>query len=342
MTTPPIVAGLDVGGTKTNATLLNSKGVFLNNRMVETLSRVLEGPEAAIEAMAKAIELAVGGAGVRWESLRVIGLDTPGPASANGVISSKGGTNFSGEEWWGFDIRTAVEDFFKLPVVYNNDANAAALYAHQCFFGEDSMRHSSVSAIVGTGLGGGVVDNGRVIRGSCGMAGELGHIRISLDDLLPDDQPIPKCNCGLYGDLESIASLTGITKNLLPYWLSKYPNHPLANSESMIAAAKAVRGYGEKGDEMALRIFEQQAKAIGRIFSIAANFTDPDAYFVGGGIVEAEPHFRDWCMDIVRASTELRDEQRQIVQFAVVPDLDMAGARGSALAALQMLRIAAA
>ena len=116
----------------------------------------------------------------------------------------------------------------------------------------------------------------------------------------------------------------------------------MANSESIIAAAKAVRGYAEKGDEMALRIFEQQANAIGRMFSIAANFTDPDAYFVGGGIVEAEPHFRDWCMDIIRASTELRDEQRQIVQFAVVPDLDMAGARGSALAALQVLRIAAA
>ena len=148
-----MVVGLDVGGTKTNATLLDSKGVFLNNRMVETPSRVLEGPEAAIEAMAKAIELAIGGAGVHWESVRVIGLDTPGPASANGVISSKGGTNFSGKEWWRLDIRTAVEDFFKLPVVYNNDANAAALYAHQCFFGEDSMRHSSVSAIVGTGLG---------------------------------------------------------------------------------------------------------------------------------------------------------------------------------------------
>src|SRR6202162_6742726 len=119
------------------------------------------------------------------------------------------------------------------------------------------MRRASVSAIVGTGLGGGVVDNGRVIRGSSGMAGELGHIRISLDDLLRDDQPMPKCNCGLYGDLESIASLTGITKNLLPYWLSKYPNHSLANSESMIAAAKDLSGYAEKGDEMALRIFEQ-------------------------------------------------------------------------------------
>ena len=337
-----MVVGLDVGGTKTNATLLDSKGVFLNNRMVETPSRVLEGPEAAIEAMAKAIELAIGGAGVHWESVRVIGLDTPGPASANGVISSKGGTNFSGKEWWGFDILIRGRRFFQ--------TTGGLQQRRQC---RRSLRPSVLlrrrfdaalvgSAIVGTGLGGGVVDNGRVIRGSSGMAGELGHIRISLEDLLQDDQPIPKCNCGLYGDLESIASLTGITKNLLPYWLSKYPNHPLANSESMIAAAKALRGYAEKGDEMALRIFEQQVKAIGCMFSIAANFTDPDADFVGGGIVEAEPHFRDWCMDIVRASTELRDEQRQIVQFAVVPDLDMAGARGSALAALQMLRIAAA
>src|SRR6201981_783315 len=135
-----MVVGLDVGGTKTNATLLDAKGVFLHNRMVETPSRVLEGPEAAIEAMAKAIELAVGGAGGHWGSLRVIGLDTPGPPSATGFISSKGSTNFSSKEWWGFDIRTAAEDFFKLPVVYNNDGNAAALYAHQCFFGEDSMR----------------------------------------------------------------------------------------------------------------------------------------------------------------------------------------------------------
>src|SRR5258708_9540307 len=93
---------------------------------------------------------------------------------------------------------------------------------------------------------------------------------------------------------------------------------------------------------MALRIFEQQAKAIGRLFSVAANFTDPDAYFVGGGIVEAEPHFRDWCMDIIRASTELRDEQRQIVQFAVVPDLDMAGGPRVTVAAFAKLRIGAA
>src|SRR5258708_25729205 len=107
-----MVVGLDVGGTKTNATLLDSKGVFLNNRMVETPSRVWEGPEAAIEAMAKAIELAIGGAGGHLEAGRVIGLDTPRPASANGVISFQRGTNFFRQEQWGVGIPSAVEDFF--------------------------------------------------------------------------------------------------------------------------------------------------------------------------------------------------------------------------------------
>ncbi len=84
-----------------------------------------------------------------------------------------------------------------------------------------------------------------------------------------------ECNCGFTGDAESIASLTGIEKNLLPYWLDQYPDHELHATASLKQAAKLVRTYGERGDEMALKIFEQQAMAIGRLFTIAANFTDP-------------------------------------------------------------------
>ena len=104
-----------------------------------------------------------------------------------------------------------------------------------------------------------------------------------------------------------------------------------------LEAAKRVRGFGERGDEMALRIFEQQAMAIGRLFTIAANFTDPDCYFVGGGVIEAEPHFRDWFLARVQEHTWLRDEQRRVSEFALVKDLDMAGCRGSAVAALSQL-----
>jgi glucokinase len=84
---------------------------------------------------------------------------------------------------------------------------------------------------------------------------------------------------------------------------------------------------------MALAIFRQQAMAIGRLFHIAANFLDPDAYFLGGGVVEAAPHFRDWFFAEVRAATSLRAEQARAAEIILVPDLDMAGARGSAVAA---------
>ncbi|MFZ8998947.1 MAG: ROK family protein, partial [Ilumatobacteraceae bacterium] len=165
---------------------------------------------------------------------------------------------------------------------------------------------------------------------------ELGHVHIPMHGLLEDGQPIPCCNCGFEGDAESVASLTGIRNNLLPYWLTRYPDHELHGLDPL-EAAKLVRGLGERGDELALHVFEQQAMALGRLFTIAANFTDPDAYFIGGGVIEAEPHFRDWFVERVRTHTWLRDEQRRAADFALVRDLDMAGCRGSAVAALSLL-----
>jgi predicted NBD/HSP70 family sugar kinase len=327
-----IVVGLDNGGTCNNATVLDGSGRFLVDRLVETPSRVREGPKVAVEALAQALDQVLTLTGVPAESVRAVGLDTPGPASASGVISSKGATNFSEPVWHGFDFRGALEDRLGLPVVYNNDGNAAALYAHHVCFGSEAARHSSISAIVGTGLGGGVIEAGQVVKGAAGMAGELGHVHIPLQGLLGEGQPLPVCNCGFVGDAESVASLTGIEKNLLPYWLNRFEGHELAGL-AIGQAAKLLRGLAENRDELALKIFEQQAMALGRLFTIAANFTDPSAYFVGGGVVEAAPRFRDWFLTRVRAHSELREEQARAAIFALVPDLDMAGARGAALAA---------
>ena len=336
--TDAVVVGLDNGGTANNATVLDTSGRFLVDRLVETPSRVTEGPDVAVAAMAEAFEAVLRITHVNRASVLAVGLDTPGPASADGVISSKGSTNFEHAAWRGFDVRGALEDMLGLPVVYNNDGNAAALYAHHAHFGERSMRTSSVSAIVGTGLGGGVVEAGSAVSGAAGMAGELGHIAIPTDGLLEDGQPVPECNCGLRGDVESFASLTGIAKNLLPYWLTRFPDHPLAGVASPGEAARAVRSYGEKGDALARSIFNQQAAALGCLFTLASNFTDPDAYFVGGGVVESEPAFREWFLAAVQEHTVLREEQRRVATFALIPDLDMAGARGSALAAWDLVR----
>jgi predicted NBD/HSP70 family sugar kinase len=143
---------------------------------------------------------------------------------------------------------------------------------------------------------------------------------------------MPMCNCGLAGDAESVASLTAIERNLLPYWLTQFPGHELARHPPG-TAAKLVRRFGEAGDPLALKIFEQQAMAIGRLLTIAANFTDPHVYLLGGGVVEAKPEFRDWFLGRVRVHTVLRAEQVLVESIALVPDLDMAGARGSAIAA---------
>lgn len=327
-----VVVGLDNGGTCNNATVLTASGDFLIDRLVENPSRVKEGPDVAVASLAESFEHILDLTGTPRSLVRAIGLDTPGPASADGVISSKGATNFSQPAWHGFDFRGALEKRIGLPVIYNNDGNAAALYAHYLFFGEQAAHSSSVSAIVGTGLGGGVIESGKVVRGAAGMAGELGHVHIPMQGLLGEGQPIPSCNCGFFGDTESVASLTAIEKNLLPYWLTRYPGHELAQLDPH-TAAKKVRSLGEQGDPLAMEIFEQQAMAIGRLFTIASNFTDPNAYFVGGGVIEAEPSFREWFLSRVRAHTALRAEQIDVAHFAVVPDLDMAGARGAAIAA---------
>ncbi len=328
------VVGIDNGGNANNVTVLASDGRFLVDQMLEVPSCVLDGPDVAVAALVAAFEAGLAHAGITRASVLAIGLDTPGPASAVGVLSSRGSTNFSSAPWRGFDIRGALEATLGLRVVYSNDGNAAALYAHHVHFGVDSFERSSISAIVGTGLGGGVIEGGRIVRGASGMGGELGHVHIPMEGLLQPGQPVPVCNCGFTADVESVASLTGIHKNLLPYWLTRFPDHELTGVDP-VTAAKLIRGLGERHDPLALAIFEQQAQALGRLFTIAANFTDPDAFFIGGGVVEAEPQFRDWFLDTVRANTSLRVEQAEVSAFALVPQLDMAGARGAALAAME-------
>ena len=124
---PGVVVGLDVGGTTINATVLDGFGSFLVPGLQETPSCVLDGPDATIDALADALDGALASTDLRRPAVRAVGLDTPGPASATGVISSKGATNFNQAEWHGYDIRGGLAERLGIPVVYTNDANAASL-----------------------------------------------------------------------------------------------------------------------------------------------------------------------------------------------------------------------
>ena len=133
-----VVVGLDNGGTANNGTILDSSGRFLLDRMAEVPSDVRDGPDKAIQSLVLSVEQVLGLTGVPITAVRAVGLDTPGPASGDGVISSKGATNFGHVGWRGFDIRGALAERLGLPVIYNNDGNAAALYAHNMRFGDES------------------------------------------------------------------------------------------------------------------------------------------------------------------------------------------------------------
>src|SRR5215208_1298780 len=162
-----IIAGVDLGGTAVNYTLVNTEEQFLIDGLCEHPARSKEGPGICLKQIEDGLRLAVGKAGVQLGDVVAVGLDTPGPASATGVLSAEGSTNFVHADWAGFDIRGRLEDLIGKPVTYLNDGNAAALWGHVAIFGTDS-RTTSISAIIGTGLGGGVITDGRVVKGRKG------------------------------------------------------------------------------------------------------------------------------------------------------------------------------
>lgn len=332
-----VVAGVDLGGTAINYTLLNGQEKFLIEGLCEHPSLSKEGPQVCLQQIEDGLKIAVESVGLTLSNVVVIGLDTPGPASSAGVLSAKGSTNFEHPNWAGFDIREAVARRTGKPVTYLNDGNAGALWGHFALFGAANQA-TSISAVIGTGLGGGVIVNNSVVKGRKGFGGELGHVLIPYQSIPGIEGLTPKCNCGRVGDLESLCSLTAIGKSLLPYFLPKYPGHELGKIGDLNKAAKLVRGLAEQGDPMCREIFRVQAHALGLFFDEMVNTFDPDALIVGGGALETKEEFQCWFLDEIRAGMPPQREEQADIPIYVMPNGDTAGARGAAIEALKLAR----
>lgn len=335
-----IIAGIDLGGTAINYTLIDMQGRFLIERLCEHPARSVEGPDVCLAQIADGLDIAVGTVGLEHADVIAVGLDTPGPASATGVLSARGSTNFVHAGWAGLDLPARLSAALGRPVCYLNDGNAGALWGHFSLFGHDSGA-TSISAIVGTGLGGGVIVDDRVVKGRSGFGGELGHVLIPYQQLPGLDGLEPVCNCGRVGDLESVCSLTAITERLLPHFLARYPGHDLGQMASVKEAARQVRGRAVQGDAMCRDIFRVQARALGLFFDQMVNTFDPDALIVGGGAVEAPQDFQQWFIEQVRAGMPVQREEQADIPICIMPNGDTAGARGAALEALRLTRAAA-
>ena len=331
-----IVAGIDLGGTAINYTLVSTDEQFLIEGLCEHPARSIEGPGVCLRQIEDGLKIAVEKAGAHLENIVAVGLDTPGPASSTGVLSAEGSTNFVHAGWSGYDIRANLETRLGRPVLYLNDGNAGALWGHFTIFGAASTE-TSISAIIGTGLGGGVIIEGNVVKGRMGFGGELGHVLIPYQSIAGIDGLIPQCNCGRIGDLESLCSLTAIAKTLLPYFLPRHTGHVLASMD-VREAAKRVRGMAERGDPLCREIFRVQAHALGLFFDEMINTFDPDALIIGGGALETGPEFQKWFIDETRAGMPPQRQEQAGIPIHVMPNGDTAGARGAAIEALRFAR----
>ena len=239
-------------------------------------------------------------------------------------------------DWAGFDIREGLGAKARQASPYLNDGNAGALWGHFTIFGANS-KETSVSIVIGTGLGGGVIIDGNVVKGRKGFGGELGHVLIPYQSIPGTEGLRPQCNCGRLGDLESVCSLTAIEKTFLPYFLPKYPGHELASVDRS-KAAKMVRGMADRGDAMCREIFRVQAHGIGLFLDEMVQHFRPRRSDHRRRRAEASEAFQKWFIEQVRVGMPTQREEQADIPIYVMPNGDTAGARGAAIEALKLAR----
>ncbi|HEY4087047.1 MAG TPA: ROK family protein [Bryobacteraceae bacterium] len=253
--------GLDLGGTNLRAAAIDRQGHLLH--IVTGHTQYSEGREAIMDDMVEAIDTVRGKQG--GAGLAGIGVVVPGFISLEeGVVRNC--NNIPALE--NFPIRDELSQRLHAPVILENDANAAAL--GERWMGAGQGFDDLVLLTLGTGIGGGIVANGKMVRGYMGMAGELGHITV-----VPNGLP---CGCGNRGCLEKHASATAITAmaRLLGYG---------------DVTAKQVYDRAVAGDERARTIFESMGEALGIALATLVNAFNAPLYLLSGGVIGAWEFF---------------------------------------------------
>ena len=264
------VFGVDVGGTTVKMGLFNVAGEVLEKWEIKT--RTENGGEAIIPDIAAAANGKLEEKGIAKEDVAGIGVGIPGPINEEGVVP------FTPNLGWGRkEVSKELSELTGLPCKAGNDANVAAL--GEMWKGGAEGYNNVVMVTLGTGVGGGIIIGGKIITGSNGAGGEIGHLHV--DDDIPGH-----CGCGNKGCLEQVASATGIT-NLA--------NQALAASDkpSMLregeVSAKTVFDAVKADDELAKEIAERFGKYLGTALANITAIVDPQAIVIGGGVSKAGP-----------------------------------------------------
>lgn len=260
--------GVDVGGTTIKMGLFDLEGNVLDKW--EIVTRTENGGVNVLPDIAEAVKGKMSEMVIPKEDVVGVGIGVPGPVDAKGVVHKC--VNLG---WGVLNINEELGKLLDLPVKGGNDANVAAL--GEMWKGGGQGFESIVVVTLGTGVGGGIIMDGKMLTGAKGAAGEIGHIHV-------DDEETETCGCGNQGCLEQYASATGVVR-LANRTLAKTTKTTCLKAGEI--SAKDVWDAVKAGDEVAIEVAEQFGEYLGKGLASIACVVNPEAFVIGGGVSKA-------------------------------------------------------
>jgi len=264
--------GVDLGGTNIVSTVVNYQGKIVSRLKVPTLAE--RGKESTIKRIVETIHENIVQSTIASGDIIGIGIGAPGPLDVKkGIINFA--PNLPG--WRDVPLRKILEDEFNMKVVLENDANAAA-WGERCF-GAGQGVNNLVCFTLGTGIGGGIIINGKIYHGNNYGAAELGHMTVNKDG--------PRCNCGNYGCLEAYSSATGIKNRIKNRIKEGMKSKFLDFDEDKLFESlrlKSIFEAARKGDRLTKDIVEEAISYLGIAIANIINILNPEMVVLVGGI----------------------------------------------------------
>ena len=285
--------GIDLGGTTAKIGLFTTSGALLEKWEVATDTS--NAGEHILENLAAAILGKMNEQGIQPDQVEGVGIGVPGPVLDSSIVPIVC-ANLGG--WGERNVSAQLSGLLNgLKVLVGNDANVAAL--GEIWMGAAKGAKNAVMVTLGTGVGGGVVVNGKVIDGVHGAGGEIGHITVNRHETAV-------CGCGKRGCLEQYSSATGVVR-CMKKLLDENPDTPCVLRGTEFAA-KDVFDAARNGDALAAREVDEMSDTLGMALANIASTVDPEAFLVGGGVARAgdvlfaplNKHFQEYAFKSCR------------------------------------------
>ena len=276
--------GIDLGGTTVKIAYFDETGNMLDKWEIPTVTE--NGGAQILPDIAESIHQYIAGYSIPETAILGLGIGVPGPVNAKGVVNKC--INLG---WGVFNIAQTLSELTGFPVKAGNDANVAAL--GEFWKGGGQGCDNMVFVTLGTGVGGGIVVEGKLLHGAHGSGAEIGHLVLNREETVP-------CNCGKKGCVEQYCSATGIVRLAKLYLSSHDAPSKLRELENL--TCKDIFDAGKAGDPAALVILDQVYRYMGEFLANVCSTVDPEVVVIGGGVSKAgdvliqgiEPYFQKY------------------------------------------------